>query len=203
MRNQIAALAARLMAEDGAADFGWAKRKAARQLGVASTQSLPDNDEIEIELKAYRQLFQPERHAAVIAELRHKALRAMRFFEKFQPYLHGPVLRGTAGHHSVVNLQLFAANEKDLELFLLDHRIWFEISGGRQFNDKVRREVCTLSVVWEGVPLTLELYEPVELRGALRHPAGGAVERADVAALERLLAQETPDRAAPKVPAEE
>lgn len=191
------------MAEDGVADFVWAKRKAARQLGVTSAQSLPDNGEIEVELKAYRQLFQPEQHAAVIAELRHQALQAMRFFEKFRPYLRGPVLRGTAGHNSVVNLQLFAANEKDIELFLLDHRISFKISREPHFNGKTGREVCALNVVWEGVPLRLELYEPVELRGALRHPAGGAPERADAAALERLLDQETAVRAGPAVRAEE
>ena len=33
LRREIAALAARMMAEDGISDFGFAKRKAARQLG--------------------------------------------------------------------------------------------------------------------------------------------------------------------------
>src|SRR2546426_228906 len=56
MRARIAAAAARLMAEDGIDDFALAKRKAARQLGAADTQSLPRNDEIEAELRAYRAL---------------------------------------------------------------------------------------------------------------------------------------------------
>src|SRR5271157_5562344 len=94
MRSRIAAQAARLIAEDGVVDFAWAKRKAARQLGAASTQSMPGNDEIELELKAYRELFQRESQAAVLAELRLTALRAMRFLGKFAPYLHGPVLSG-------------------------------------------------------------------------------------------------------------
>ena len=41
MRRNIAALAARLMAEDGIADYGLAKRKAARQLGAPETEALP------------------------------------------------------------------------------------------------------------------------------------------------------------------
>src|ERR1700691_111360 len=100
MRNRIAAQAARLMAEDGIDDFAHAKRKAARQLGAPSTQSLPNNDEIEAELKAYRQLYQGVEHPTLIQELRRKALTAMRFFEKFDPYLAGGVLKGSAGSHS-------------------------------------------------------------------------------------------------------
>jgi len=60
MRARIAAVAARIMAEDGIEDFATAKRKAARQLGAGDTQSLPDNDEIESELRVYQSLYQGE-----------------------------------------------------------------------------------------------------------------------------------------------
>ena len=53
LRREIAALAARMMAEDGISDFGFAKRKAARQLGVTERDALPNNDEIEAELRAW------------------------------------------------------------------------------------------------------------------------------------------------------
>src|SRR5215831_12471832 len=96
MRALIAAAAARLMAEDGIDDFALAKRKAARQLGAAETQSLPRNDEIEAELRAYRALYQAEEHPRLIDELRQVALDAMRALERFSPYLTGPVLKGTA-----------------------------------------------------------------------------------------------------------
>src|SRR5438270_11760680 len=66
MRARIAAAAARLMAEDGIDDFALAKRKAARQLGAFDTQSLPRNDEMEAELRAYRALYQAEGHPQVI-----------------------------------------------------------------------------------------------------------------------------------------
>ena len=64
MRARIAAVAARIMAEDGVDDFALAKRKAARQLGAAETEALPANDEVEAELHAYRALYQPDEHAA-------------------------------------------------------------------------------------------------------------------------------------------
>ena len=56
LRREIAALAARMMAEDGIQDYGFAKRKAARQLRASETESLPTNSEIEIELGAWQAL---------------------------------------------------------------------------------------------------------------------------------------------------
>src|ERR1043165_4918148 len=76
-RARIAAAAARIMAEDGIDDFSLAKRKAAKQIGAAETQSLPANDEIEAELRAYRALYQPDEHRQRVAQLREVALRVM------------------------------------------------------------------------------------------------------------------------------
>jgi hypothetical protein len=96
MRTRIAAAAARLMAEDGVEDFALAKRKAARQLGAEDTQSLPKNEEIEAELRAYQSLYQGEEQRERIQYLRRCALDAMQLLERFRPYLAGPVLSGTA-----------------------------------------------------------------------------------------------------------
>ena len=52
LRREIAALAARMMAEDGISDFGFAKRKAAKQLGATEADALPNNTEIEAEFNA-------------------------------------------------------------------------------------------------------------------------------------------------------
>src|ERR1051325_2122639 len=125
MRTRIAAAAARLMAEDGIDDFAFAKRKAARQLGASETQSLPRNDEIEAELRAYRALYQAEDHPQVIGELRRVALDAMQALEHFSPYLTGAVLTGTAGPYAEIELQLFPNCARDVEIFLLDRNIPF------------------------------------------------------------------------------
>jgi hypothetical protein len=189
MRSLIAARAARLMAEDGIADFSLAKRKAARQLGAPSTQALPNNDEVEAELRAYRGLYQQREHAEVLLALRQKALEAMRFFQKFEPYLTGAVLTGSAGEFSTVNVELYAANEKEFELFLLERRIKFEIvqeSGARAGRG---RPDCVLQIDWNGVPFELALYEPDAIRGALRSAGGAGTERANLAAVERLLTE--------------
>src|SRR5258706_10526022 len=123
MRARIAAAAARLMAEDGIDDFALAKRKAARQLGAAETESLPANDEIEAELRAYRALYQADEHPEIVTELRRIALDAMQALERFSPYLTGPVLQGTAGPYAEIELQLFPESTKEVELYLVDRNI--------------------------------------------------------------------------------
>ena len=60
LRLHIAYLAARLMAEDGGLDYGSAKSKAARQAGLADTNLLPDNHEIEAALREYQGLYQKD-----------------------------------------------------------------------------------------------------------------------------------------------
>src|SRR5262245_43231570 len=122
MRTRIAAAAARLMAEDGVEDFALAKRKAARQLGAEDTQSLPKNEEIEAELRAYQSLYQGEEQRERIQYLRRCALEAMQLLERFRPYLAGPVLSGTAGRYSDIDLQLFTDDGKAVEHFLLSQR---------------------------------------------------------------------------------
>ena len=134
MRTRIAAAAARLMAEDGIDNFALAKRKAARQLGAAHTESLPTNDEIEAELRDYRALYQAEEHPERIAELRRLALDAMRALERFSPYLTGPVLKGIAGPYAEIDLQLYPDSAKDVELFLLERNIAFDTSEGRRYS---------------------------------------------------------------------
>src|SRR4051794_34423343 len=122
-RARIAAAAARLMAEDGIDDFGLAKRKAARQLGVEDHHLMPGNEEIEAELEAYRLLYQADDHPEVLRALLEVALDAMRTLQRFNPYLTGPVLRGTAGPFAEVTLQLFPESTKEVEIFLIDQGI--------------------------------------------------------------------------------
>ncbi|MDH2917514.1 MAG: hypothetical protein PXX77_11645 [Gallionella sp.] len=126
MREQLAHQAAKIMAENGVADFAFAKRKAAKQLGAVDSQHLPSNEEIEEALHSYRMLFQQDSHSDILLQLREEALTAMEVFAEFNPYLTGSVLSGTAGEDSDINLMLFSDDEKAVLLFLLKNNIEFE-----------------------------------------------------------------------------
>jgi hypothetical protein len=191
MRARIAAAAARLMAEDGIDDFALAKRKAARQLGALDTQSLPRNDEIEAELRAYRALYQAEDHPQVISELRRIAFDAMQALEQFSPYLTGPVLKGIAGPYAEIDLQLFPDSAKDVEIFLLDRNIAFSTQEGRRYSGDRSRAVSLISLVWQGVPVRLAVFDPRDERLALKtSQAGRVIERAGIAEVGAILSSD-------------
>jgi hypothetical protein len=188
MRARIAAAAARLMAEDGIDDFALAKRKAARQLGAPQSEALPGNDEVESELRAYRALYQAEEHPERVAELRRIALDAMLAFERFNPYLTGAVLKGTAGPYAEIELQLFPESPKDVEIFLLERGMSFTTHEGRRFSGDRAHAMSVFSLTWQEAPLKLSVFDPRDERLALKtSQAGRVMERAGVAEVGALV----------------
>src|ERR1700676_5827112 len=76
VREEIAIAAARMIAEDGL-DYSTAKRKAARQVVGESRVAgewLPDNDQIEEEIREYQSLFQGDSQPALLRRLRRIAI---------------------------------------------------------------------------------------------------------------------------------
>jgi hypothetical protein len=188
MRLRIAAVAARLMAEDGIDDFGHAKRKAARQLGAEDTQALPNNDEVEAQLRAYQSIYQGEEHAGRVRRLRGQALELMRFFEAFRPHLTGPVLKGTAARYGDIDIQLFTDDAKAVELLLLNEGVAYEAKAQRHYAGDQPRPVTLLQFDWQGTTANVAVYPANDERSALKtSPAGRAMERASLHALARLL----------------
>lgn len=188
MRARIAAVAARLMAEDGVDNFALAKRKAARQLGAGDTESLPANEEVEAELRAYQSLYQGDEQRDRIRALREVALGAMRSLAAFHPYLSGPVLKGTAARYADVDLQLFTDDLKAVELFLLNRNVPYDVSEVRHYCGDEARTVPVLRVDWGDVPVNLAIYAANDERAALKgSPGGRPIERAGIAAVSALL----------------
>jgi len=189
MRTRIAAVAARIMAEDGVEDFAMAKRKAARQLGAGDTQSLPNNDEIETELRLYQSLYQGDEQRERVRFLRTQALAAMEELADFKPYLTGPVLAGTAGRYADIDLQVFADSGKDLEIFLLNRNIPYQTSESRHYSGNQERSVSVLSMDWEGTPVRVAVYWPEDERRSVKTSAlGRPLERAGLDAVRTLVA---------------
>lgn len=191
LRAQIAALAARMVAQDGA-DYAVAKRKAASQLlgdQMPASNLLPDNAEVEEEVRRYQALFQGASQPARLRRLRTVALQVMEALAEFKPYLTGAVLGGTAGEHDDIHLQLFAESAKEVQIFLLDKNIDIEISETPHFKGARFDPVETVSFMWHKEGVHAELYELNDLRGALKPRADGRAQRADADAVRALLEQ--------------
>jgi hypothetical protein len=185
MREQLAQQAAKLMVDGDITDFGFAKRKAARQLGASDTQHLPSNHEVEEALLAYRALYQQDSHPDVLRQLRGDALDAMRQLEPFHPYLTGSVLSGTAGEHSDINLMLFSDDAKAVLLYLLKHDIEFEDGEWKMRIAGHEETVPSYTIEADSGALIHIVVLPENARhSGARHPD----THADIAAVETLLA---------------
>lgn len=182
LRAQIASAAARLMAEDGISDHTQAKRKAARQLGLPEGAPLPDNAEVDAELRTYHLLYQGEEQTRRITDLRRKAVAVMEVMQPFNPYLAGSVLEGTAGRFAEIDIQLFPDSAKDVEIFLLGRGTRFDHVAPR--NDRAE---AVLALDWDGDTVNLVIYDPDDERVVFRHRDGRPRERARIDAVAALL----------------
>ena len=177
-----------MIAEDGT-DYGTAKRKAAKQiLGNEKVPSgvMPDNVEIENEVRLYNELCFSDTQLARLLYLRKLALQMMEELTQFNPYLINAVLQGTASEHSDIYLQLFSENTKDVEIFLLNKNVNFEVSETSHFNSHNIRPIEMLSFVWKNEGFHLALYELDDLRGAAKIKAG-RTERANIEGVRALI----------------
>ncbi|MEI7613492.1 MAG: hypothetical protein WCK63_11310 [Betaproteobacteria bacterium] len=178
----IASTAARLIAEDGLTDYSAAKRKAAQGLGFSDHTPLPENSEIEAELRAYQRLFQDEEHTARIDHLRQIASEIMTLTQRFNPYLTGSVLDGTAGRYAEIDIQLFTDSAKEVEIFLLNQRIDYEHSTPRS-----DRAEAVLTIHSDDAVTNLVIYPPNEERVAFKTRDGRTRQRMRLDALNTLL----------------
>lgn len=189
LRAEIAAAAARLIAQDGA-DYNSAKRKAARQI-LGDTQPppnlLPDHAQIEAEVRLYQSLFHSNTQPARLFRLRTLAVEIMEKLSAYQPHLTGSVLNGTAGPHDDIHLQLFADSAKEVEIFLLNKNLQIDISETPHFKGPRFGMVETVSFMWHKEGVHAELYELDDLRGAVKSRADGKIMRADLDSVRALL----------------
>jgi hypothetical protein len=187
-RSAIAVHAARLMVQDGIEDYGLAKRKAARQLGIPDTRSLPNNDEIDIALREYQDIYRSDDQDQRIRMLREQAVRAMRQLAAFDPHLTGSVLSGIAGPYAVIHLQLFTDNPKAVELFLIDRNMPYKTSQSRLYAGHESRVLPVFSINVDGSDIELTVFDSHDLRAPVRATAEGRViERARLPAVAALL----------------
>ena len=104
LRAEIAASAARLMVDEGL-DYGLAKHRALKLMGLPGRTALPGNDEIEDAVVDYLALFCADTQPMELRALRELAVVWMARMADFRPHLSGAVWRGTATRHSDIYLQ--------------------------------------------------------------------------------------------------
>ena len=187
--TEISALAARWVVEEGL-EYGPAKRRAAKQLGLSGRGALPSNDALEESVMDYIEVFCADTQPQELLALRRLALLWMERLSEFRPYLGGAVWHGTATKNSDIYLQLFCDDSKSAEIALIDQRVNYV---PRTVTGFTGEPVEALSVhafcadLKEEIGLHLMIYDYDDVRGALKLDAKGRSPRGDAVALRRLL----------------
>jgi hypothetical protein len=195
VQSEIAAAAARLVVEEGL-EYGPAKRRAVKQLGLPARAALPDNDVLEDAVHEYIALFHADTQPAELAALRALAVTWMERLEAFRPHLAGAVWHGTATRLSDIHLQLFCDDPKSAEIALIDHGVQYtpRTVKGLHGDPVEALSVSSMSPeLGEHVGVHLLIYDHDDLRGALRPDAKGRSPRGDLAAVRRLIEEGSHD----------
>ena len=191
---EIANIAARIVVEEGL-EYGPAKRRAIKQLGISGRVALPSNDVLEEAVREYIETFCADTQPAVLHALRALACVWMERMATFNPHLGGAVWRGTATELSDIYLQLFCDDPKSAELLLIDKQVRYEVSTVQGFHGDA---VDALSVLCpcpgleqhgavQKVLVHLMIYDRDDLRGALKPDSQGRPQRGNLQAVKQLM----------------
>lgn len=189
LQSEIAATAARLVVEEGL-EYGPAKRRAVKQLGLGARTALPDNESLEDAVREYIDIFCADTQPAELAALRRLALTWMERMAEFRPHLAGAVWHGTATRLSDIYVQLFCDDPKSAEIKLIDHNVDYtpRTVTGFQGEPVEALSISSLSTeLGEQVGVHLLVYDHDDLRGALKPDAKGRTPRGDLAAVRALM----------------
>ena len=194
IESEIAQTAAALVVDEGL-EYGPAKRRALKQLGLPARTALPDNELLEEAVREHLALFCADTQPGELQLLRRLALLWMERMAAFRPYLGGPVWHGTATRLSDIYLQLFCDDSKSAEIMLIDKGVDYDAHTVQGLHG---RPVEALSVGCPSpelgliVGVHLLIYDLDDLRGALRADGRGRAPRGDAAAVRQLLQEFEP-----------
>jgi hypothetical protein len=193
-KSEIAATAARMVVEEGL-EYGPAKRRAVRQLGLNSRAALPDNDTLEDAVREYIELFCADTQPTELAALRGLALTWMERLAEFRPHLAGAVWHGTATRLSDIYIQLFCDDPKSAELALIDKNVDYEVRTVNGFNGESVDALSLSSMsreLGEHIGVHFLIHDHDDLRGALKPDAKGRPPRGDLKAVRALVDNQSP-----------
>ena len=189
LTDEIAASAAQWVVEEGL-EYGPAKRRALKALGLPPRTSLPSNDQVEVQVREYIELFCAESQPEELLALRRHALMWMMRLAEFRPYLGGAVWHGTATRLSDIYLQLFCDDAKSCEIELINKGVAFE---ARSVTGLHGDPVEALSIhsfceeLGEEIGVHLLVNDFDDVRGALKADGQGRSPRGNGEAVKRLI----------------
>jgi putative nucleotidyltransferase with HDIG domain len=191
VRHRVAVEAARMLYHREVKEYYHAKREAARRQGTAH---LPANAEVHAQLLLIARRVDGDAHLRKLGAMRQAALELMELLEPFSPRLIGSVLTGHIRKGSDIDLHLYNEDVEAICEVLAAAGHVHEVETvhtrkGGEPRDFVHVRLGNL----RGFEVEITLYPPEALHIQPRCGiTGGAMRRASLAELRRILAAEAP-----------
>ena len=126
IKISVANLAAQLIMEEGIKDYLFAKKKAAKSLGLNENVSLPTNSQIDKAIDDFNKIFNPNIDIEFLQQFKNQALEVMNIFKNFKPHLMNQLSQGIIPKFPEIKINLFADNLKDVEYVLLNSELSYD-----------------------------------------------------------------------------
>jgi hypothetical protein len=126
IKLSVANLAAQLIMEEGIKDYLYAKKKAAKSLGINENANLPTNSQIDKAIDEFNKIFNPNIDIEFLQQFKTQALELMSIFKNFKPHLMNQLSQGIIPKFPEIKINLFADNLKDVEYVLLNSELSYD-----------------------------------------------------------------------------
>ena len=126
IKVSVANLAAQLIMEEGIKDYLFAKKKAAKSLGLNENVNLPTNSQIDKAIDDFNKIFNPNIDIEFLQQFKTQALEVMNIFKNFKPHLMNQLSQGIIPKFPEIKINLFADNLKDVEYVLLNSELSYD-----------------------------------------------------------------------------
>jgi len=194
-RRQITFEAARLMYSRQESEYYRAKMRAARAIcrGWVKPALLPTNAEIRDEIQRFAWMYEGENRHSQLRDMRVTALAMMKLLSQFRPRLIGSTLTGHVRTGSDIDLHLFSSSLEAIAGCLENAGYLFDVEH-KQVRKHGEQRSFTHLHVQDRYPVELTVYAADQAHYVFRSSiTGKPMERASIAELEMLLAQDQPD----------
>ena len=154
----VANLAAQMIMEEGIKDYFFAKKKAAKSLGLNENVSLPTNLQIDKAIEEFHKIFNQDTNIEFLEHFKDQALNVMDLFKSFKPHLMNELTKGIIPKFPEIKINLFADNIKDIEYVLLNSEISYEFSETKMYKKSGKNSIKSVPKIYlDSLPIPAEI----------------------------------------------
>ena len=157
----VANLAAQMIMEEGIKDYFFAKKKAAKSLGLNENVSLPTNIQIDKAIEEFHKIFNQDTNIEFLEHFKDQALNVMDLFKSFKPHLMNELTKGIIPKFPEIKINLFADNIKDIEYVLLNSEISYEFSETKMYKKSGKNSIKSVPTIYLdslSIPAEIKIY---------------------------------------------